>query len=121
MLRQTFGQLLDKIVGGFALDADQRQILKDAKSFRDYLAHEFWIINLPGLYDEEGLSLIVEQCESLEIQFRLVTQLVFDATQVNAEQYVTWTKQRSQDSTWRYEMRRLLDDVWQAHRDAGHI
>ena len=121
MMGLNFGQLLDRVAGAFKLGEIERTVLNDAKGFRHHLAHEFWVNNLVGLHTEQGVSLLAEECEALELQFKLVTELVIAATGLNAKQYVEWTQSRARDPAWFQEKRRLLDDVWGAHRHAGHV
>ena len=121
VIRLNFGQLLDRVAGSFKLGADEKQVFEDAKGFRHHLAHDFWVSGFMGLHSNEGVALLVEECEALEVQFRVTTELLFSATGIDAAGYVEWTRSRSDDPEWHREKRRLLDDCWRAHREAGHI
>lgn len=121
VMKLNFGQLRGRIETGFDLNADECLVLKEAQSFRDNLAHEFWAANFSSLHSDEGIALLEEECAILEIQFQKLGDLLISATGLDARSYVEWVRMSASDRAWLDQKRRLIDEAWQAHRDAGHI
>lgn len=95
IMKKDFGQLLHQVYTKFKFHTDILQVLKDAKGFRDHLAHEFWVCHLGNLRSERGTSIITAHCELLEHQFDKVADLVIAVTGLDAAQYVDFVTGRS--------------------------
>jgi hypothetical protein len=97
IMKKDFGQLLHQVYTKFQFHTDILQVLKDAKSFRDHLAHDFWVCHLGNLRSERGTAIITAHCELLERQFDKVSDLVIAVTGVDAAQYVNFVAERSEN------------------------
>lgn len=97
IMKMDFGKLLHQVYTKFKFSKDVLQIFKDAKSFRDHLAHDFWVCNLSNLRSERGTRIIIEHCELLERQFEKVADLLIAVTGLDATMYVNFVSERSED------------------------
>lgn len=88
LLTLDFGQLTQRTLDKFKLPPPWRDILKDAKLFRNYLAHEFWSPNYGNLRSERGLNIIVRHCELLEHHFDVLSTHIIAVTGVDIGLYI---------------------------------
>jgi hypothetical protein len=95
IMKKDFGQLLHQVYTKFKFHTDVLQVLKEAKDFRDHLAHDFWVCHLGNLRSERGTEIITEHCELLGRQFDKVSDLVIAVTGLDAAQYVNFVAERA--------------------------
>jgi DNA-binding transcriptional regulator PaaX len=121
LLRLDFAQLEQRICHQFNLSGDDKAVLKDAKSFRNDLAHNFWQSNFGNLHSKRGISLVEQQCAQLEVQFEALGEHLINLTGAKISDYVAWVQAESAKGEHLDELERLVGEGWQAHLDAGHI
>ena len=121
LMRLDFGQLEQRICHQFKLVGDDKAVLKDAKDFRNDLAHNFWQSNFFNLHSKRGIFLVEQQCAQLEVQFEAVLDHLINLTGANIGDYVAWVQTESAKGEHLDELEQLVGKGWQAHLDAGHI
>jgi hypothetical protein len=103
------------------LSGDDKAVLKEAKSFRNDLAHNFWQSNFGNLHSKRGVYLVEQQCAQLVVQFEALGEHLINVTGAKIDDYVSWVKAQSSNTEHFDELERLIGEGWQAHLDAGHI
>lgn len=97
ILKLDLGQLTQRTHDKFKLPPPWREILKDAKLLRNYLAHEFWSPNYGNLRSDRGINIIVKHCELIEHHFDVLSGGVIQATGVNIELYIRFVEANASD------------------------
>ena len=97
LLKLDFGQLTQRTHDKFKLPPPWREILKDAKQFRNYLAHEFWSPNYGNLRSERGINIIAKHCELIEHHFDVLATGIIEATGVNIGLYIQFVEANAGD------------------------
>lgn len=87
-----FGRLAQTVGEKFKFRTDLRNILKEAKGFRNYLAHNFWVSHFANFRTIRGRAIIERECKLYETQFDRVAEIVIAATGVNTEDYTAFVK-----------------------------
>jgi hypothetical protein len=85
-----FGRLAQMVGEKFKFDPALKNILKEAKGFRNYLAHNFWVSHFGNLRTSRGRAIIERECKLYETQFDRVAEIVVSATGVNTEEYTAF-------------------------------
>lgn len=98
IMRMDFGKLLHQVYTKFKFEPEVLAVLKQAKGFRDHLAHDFWVCNLGNLRSERGTRIIIDHCELLERQFEKVSNLLIAVTGLDAAMYVNFVSERADDA-----------------------
>ena len=86
-LKFDFGSLAHRVADKYGFSPDLRTILKEAKFFRNQLAHTFWVVHFGNLRSERGLSIIKRECLLYEAQFERVAEILVAQTGVDAPGY----------------------------------
>jgi hypothetical protein len=97
VFKLEFGGLAQQVCDKLNLSDEIRQVVKQAKEFRNYLAHNFWVAHFSNLHSARGIRIVVLQCEQLERQFDRVTSLIVAATGVNAAGYAAFIQSGAND------------------------
>lgn len=97
IMKMDFGPLLHQVYTKFKLSSDIHEVLKQAKGFRNDLAHTFWVGQIQNLRSERGTAIIIENCELLERQFEKVADLLIAATGLDAVAYVNFVNANEPD------------------------
>jgi len=97
VLKLDFGGLTQRMCDSFQLSSELRDTLKEAKTFRNYFAHDFWSPNYGNLRSKRGIDVIVRHCRTMERQMELVATLVVRATGVNVSNYVNFIEGEAGD------------------------
>ena len=97
IMKMDFGSLLHQVYTKFKLPPEIHEVLKQAKGFRNDLAHTFWVGHFPNLRSERGTAIIIENCELLERQFEKVADLLIAATGLDAIAYVNFVNANEPD------------------------
>jgi hypothetical protein len=112
ILRLDMGGLIQQVCDKLGLTPEMRAALKEAKGFRDYLAHNFWGANLSNLHSARGVEIVIAQCQVFETGFREAGALIVQATKVDVLKYVLFLKSSAADEAilagWEDEINKWL-------------
>jgi hypothetical protein len=97
LLKMDFGSLAQQLCDKFKLASDVRQVMKDAKGFRNNLAHGFWAPHFSNLHSDRGRTIIERQCQQLERQFEGVAMLLVQATGLDTAAYAAFVAGNAND------------------------
>ena len=97
MIGQDFGQLLHLVRSKFKLKPTFLHVMKEAKFFRNHLAHEFWVAHFGNLRSERGRIIIMEHCGLYERNFDRVSDILINATALDAAKYISVLDQQHAD------------------------
>jgi hypothetical protein len=97
LLKLDFGGLSQRVCDNFQLPSGMRDTLKEAKTFRNYFAHDFWAPNYGNLRSQRGIEIVVRHCRTLERQIGLVATLIVRATRVNVATYIDFIESQAGD------------------------
>ncbi|MEA1071082.1 hypothetical protein [Sphingomonas sp. LY160] len=89
VMKYTFGALLQQVHDKYKLGPAFLDTLKEVKSFRDYLAHEFWVAYFPALRTERGRKIIIEHCALYERSFDRVGDVFVAQSGLDITPYIT--------------------------------
>ena len=121
ILRMDFAQLEQRISNLFCKNADDKAVFKDARDFRNNLAHNFWQNSFSFLHSARGVFLIEQHCAQLEVQFEVLGEHLINLAGTDMAHYVAWVQDQTDMEQHLDEYERLIGEGWQAHLDAGHI
>ncbi len=115
ILRLDMGGLVQQVCDKLRLPPEIRAALKEAKGFRDYLAHNFWGANLSNLHSTRGIEIVVAQCRLFETGFREVGLLIVRTTEVDVFKYVLFLKSSAADEAilaeWEQQLKEWLETL----------
>lgn len=107
--KMDFGSLAQQVCDKLKLTPELRQVMKEAKGFRNYLAHEFWAPHFSNLHSARGRMIVERQCKQLERQFDGVATLIVRATELDAAAYVSFVAGNANDENVFREWESRLD------------
>ena len=121
ILRMDFAKLEQRISNVFCKNADDKAILKDARDFRNHLAHNFWQSSFGFMHSARGIFLLEQGLAQLELQFEVLGEHLIKLTGTDMDHYIAWVQDQSGMDQHLDEYEHLIGEGWQAHLDAGHI
>ena len=110
LLNMDFGKLEQRVCAKFDFDPEQREVMRDARGFRNYLAHQFWIHHLGHPGTREGRNLVVRHANLLARQIDRVAWMLIGATNVDAQRYSDFITSRGADPKTLSEWSSLLSE-----------
>jgi len=90
LLRMDFGKLEQRICGKFKFDEEMTEVMADARGFRNYLAHQFWIHHLTELNTPRGAAIVHRHAVLMERQIDWVSEALVELTGVDAKAYTEY-------------------------------
>ena len=114
-----FGGLAHRVADRFKFRSELRQILKEAKFFRNHLAHTFWVSHFGNLRSERGRKIIERDCKLYELQFDRVAELLVSGTGVDAASYTKFVDGTANLEGVFCEWESRLDHADEVMRDSG--
>jgi hypothetical protein len=119
VLKMDFGGLAQQVCDKFKFVPELKQAMKEAKGFRNHLAHDFWVSHFANLHSDRGVTIIVRQCKLLERQFDGLSNILVAGTGVNANLYAEWVASNANDELVFAGWESRLDLADRAMREAG--
>lgn len=95
--RANFGTLLQWVCTDLKLSSEALAILKEARSFRDNLAHHFWYPHFPLLVTKRGAKVLAEELELMENHFVGLLSWLEAETGESLQQLIEFLKSRAND------------------------
>lgn len=88
LLDMDFGRLEQRVCGKFRFDEEMKEIMNQARGFRNSLAHQFWIHHLLDLNSPRGVAVVIRHAAILERQIDWVAEALIAHTGVQVKSYV---------------------------------
>lgn len=90
LMKLEFGSLAQQVCDKFGFGSELRDVVKQAKRFRNHLAHEFWAAQFHNMHTDRGRKITCRDCHLYETQFERVAQLIVSATGVDVAAYLAF-------------------------------
>jgi hypothetical protein len=119
LMKMDFGSLAQQVCGKFKFDPNMAQVMKDARGFRNHLAHEFWATQFHNMHTDRGRAITMRECVLYEAQFERVANAVVGATNVDAAAYAAFVAGNAERPEIFKEWEELLDNAERIMRETG--
>jgi hypothetical protein len=119
LMKLEFGSLAQQVCDKFKFGDDLRAVVKQAKGFRNHLAHEFWATQFHNMHSERGRRITCRDCALYETQFERVAQLIVGAAGVDTASYVAFVAGNANRPEIFKEWEQLLDGAEKVMRETG--
>jgi hypothetical protein len=90
LMKMEFGSLAQQVCDKFKFEDELREVVKQAKGFRNHLAHEFWATQFHNMHTERGRQITCRDCALYETQFERVADVIIGAAGVDTAAYVAF-------------------------------
>ena len=121
IMKLDFGSLAHQVCTKFQFDADLRNAVKQAKGFRNNLAHQFWVTQFHNLHTDRGLEIIRRECALYDQQFERLAALVVSATGVDSAHYAAFVRGNSDRPEVFKEWEERLERAESTMRETGEL